>query len=863
VYSLNQDYSNSTKIWTTGTSYTPPSNLTSGTYYWKVEAQTLIDRPPIVPDAPASVNDSREGDEETLRLYAESLGVANWYDNTGWSDSSMSLSDTIYGVTVELVDSELRVTEIDLMANNLVGQIPEFPGLQNCWKMRWKQIEANTDGREMSPRITGSIPDSIGNNTVVTHLSLSGRRDGDGNPLDIFTQADDDEGDYNMKRGIAANQFTGGIPDSLYNLVLRRLEIDGQNSQFNGQLQAGCGNWDITHIYATGNDFYESGESAFFGSMSNQTKSWVNCIRFGFQRNVGVTDWPIDMFEGWNDLPERVVSIDGTHRQSFPDMSNLSLSKQFFGGSLQWEGLYPLFFHGWENIDLLRLDGHAFVDDRDLNFQDSKIRQNYGIQLSSINPIDGLSGRLFTGVEEGRNMLLFNVQGNENLRDCITEGVHKWTSLRYYRMAFTGGTTGSLISSKPPGMYSCSLRLLSLRQARLRGSIQSDWKYAGAFKDRGGVVYDNRTFTDFGTDGTEDHWVEDDTANYEVNELVGMALHQVDSGSGTKRRTIRSNTDIRIYYDGWIGDNTRDLDDLESGGQFLNYEIERNYNSDNRAFTGGLSFFDNYLTGNIPADVAPLHLVGSNFSLHYNLLQMKNIVDAVAPTEKRARMNWLIKDPRALKVSDTPLQGASSSGNVTYTYNGSSIVISLDASDSGDVQAQQIADAITADGSIELTCVYENDGKTHVFDSPLTGISNALKNITFEDTDGTGWTYQTQGYNFNYAPQGRLDERRYGVPNTVTVPLYFQDRTITATENGTGEIDFSDQAFAGNVYSWKRKLDGESEFTLMSGQTGNILTISDFGLDDQGEYILEIENPNAPDFEGDDVMRSGIVTLTL
>ena len=50
VYSLNQDYSNSTKIWTTGTSYTPPSNLDSGTYYWKVEAQTLIDRPPIVPD---------------------------------------------------------------------------------------------------------------------------------------------------------------------------------------------------------------------------------------------------------------------------------------------------------------------------------------------------------------------------------------------------------------------------------------------------------------------------------------------------------------------------------------------------------------------------------------------------------------------------------------------------------------------------------------------------------------------------------------------------------------------------------------------------------------------------------------------
>jgi|GEM_PF-6794408 len=50
VYSLNQDYSNSTKIWTTGTSYTPPSNLTSGTYYWKVEAQALSDRPPIVPD---------------------------------------------------------------------------------------------------------------------------------------------------------------------------------------------------------------------------------------------------------------------------------------------------------------------------------------------------------------------------------------------------------------------------------------------------------------------------------------------------------------------------------------------------------------------------------------------------------------------------------------------------------------------------------------------------------------------------------------------------------------------------------------------------------------------------------------------
>ena len=186
VYSLNQDYSNSTKIWTTGTSYTPPSNLTSGTYYWKVEAQTLIDRPPIV-------SQLGEGSEALDTQWANDLYAAtdgdNWFINTGWNSGDVTLQvsgyeEAPYGLRCEEINGEIRITGVDLFYNNLIngvqtgteGTIPvkeviagrelpdTFDNLQYC-------RDLNLKGNE----IGGRVPSSISRMTRAERIILQGR----------------------------------------------------------------------------------------------------------------------------------------------------------------------------------------------------------------------------------------------------------------------------------------------------------------------------------------------------------------------------------------------------------------------------------------------------------------------------------------------------------------------------------------------------------------------------------------------------------------------------------------------------------------------------------------------------------------
>jgi len=83
--------------------------------------------------------DSRAGDEAALEALAGSLDGLG----SGWSRSGISLSNSIDGVSVETINGELRVTEINLNNNGLTGDI-EVNELLNLKQMELFSIYQNS-----------------------------------------------------------------------------------------------------------------------------------------------------------------------------------------------------------------------------------------------------------------------------------------------------------------------------------------------------------------------------------------------------------------------------------------------------------------------------------------------------------------------------------------------------------------------------------------------------------------------------------------------------------------------------------------------------------------------------------------------
>ncbi len=178
-------------------------------------------------------------DDETQRkalvaLYNSTAGE-NWINNDNWcTDAHIS---EWFGVTYEYG----RVTEIDLISNNLVGPIPEeFYDLQGLTSIR---LFDNFISGELSPsierltrlcnleihtnRFTGKIPDEICNLTELTYLVLM------------------------------YNEFSGEIPEELGNMP-NIWQVALSNNKLTGQIPESFGNLPgdgiigITNNYLTG-----------------------------------------------------------------------------------------------------------------------------------------------------------------------------------------------------------------------------------------------------------------------------------------------------------------------------------------------------------------------------------------------------------------------------------------------------------------------------------------------------------------------------------------------------------------------------------------------------------------------------------
>ena len=140
--------------------------------------------------------------EALIALYNET-GGPNWTNNTDWLTNASP--DVWHGITTET--SNDRVTEVDLIENNLVGVIP--PEIGTLGAIEVLKLSFN--------HISGVIPSEIGNLRALTHLRLGGNQLSGGIPHNV--------GNLDMLEylDLAINQLSGEIPTEIGNL--ERLDL--------------------------------------------------------------------------------------------------------------------------------------------------------------------------------------------------------------------------------------------------------------------------------------------------------------------------------------------------------------------------------------------------------------------------------------------------------------------------------------------------------------------------------------------------------------------------------------------------------------------------------------------------------------
>jgi Leucine-rich repeat (LRR) protein len=196
-------------------------------------------------DAQVNVQDSLA----LVDLY-NSTGGPNWNSNNNWLTAApVKTWSGIYSV-----NSDNRVTYIDLRRNNLSGSIPSSFGDLN--KLEILFMEEND--------LSGNIPAGIGNMVNLVYLRLANNRLSGNIPASLGNLVKLTSLELNN------NQLTGNIPSSLGNLVnLQGFSLS--NNQLSGSIPSSFGNFkglyglSLDHNKLTGNIPPELGNVGFIG----------------------------------------------------------------------------------------------------------------------------------------------------------------------------------------------------------------------------------------------------------------------------------------------------------------------------------------------------------------------------------------------------------------------------------------------------------------------------------------------------------------------------------------------------------------------------------------------------------------------
>lgn len=622
----------------------------SNTYVISVLAESL----------PDDLDDSLQGDRDSLQLIYDAAGGDNWHNI--WDENVIQNGDlsTLFGVET---NADGRVTEIDIMSNNLVGVLPEFPGLHKMWKFYVKQFEPMNmtayDGPHQfeppQPRLTGRLPDSLGH-TSVTHLSVCGRRGNGNTTQDRVLRPDDATDDWTKKSGVAWNQFEGEVPDSWYQLHLQYFEIQGLNKQFNFQLKPN--NWNIKRLFAGGNlwsrqpvlNDADRGPSS--SGMIDHLQDWTECNLLSLSDNQwdGIAS---DAFDNWVNVPKRSISIGVddfdwrnplkySFNQPLPDVEHLIPSLDSFSASNRgWTGPYPAYFHNSDRFASVSLNNAQWDSvsgpvngfDRMTNLRTSyRASQHSSLQLN-INA-DLFEAGVYVGGHTAENGVILFYFAAMGWTGDLPEGLHEWYQLREF--VGSDNKLSSDLPSKPPAMYGPSLKWINLSNNELTGNMTEHWAFAGSREPYGGVM-GSGAVTGSGLEDPEGNYVEDINANWTVNEFQPETATangpMIKIGSNLRR--VISNTSTRIYYS---GSNV-------STSLGTTFEVVRNRENDVRPFTRGIDLANNNLTGLILESYCPQHITRTNLGpivkISGNRYKIKHIAPSIDYWESiAARDEW-------------------------------------------------------------------------------------------------------------------------------------------------------------------------------------------------------------------------------
>ena len=209
---------------------------------------------------------------EALKALYESTGGTGWTRKNNWlSDAPLSEWQGVQ------TDSEGRVTQVNLIANNLTGEIPtelqDLIHLEGLYLGRNK-LSGTVPGELGSlpalqvlllsdNELTGRIPAQLGNLANLRELYLSRNQLGGSIPATLGRL------DNLHRLHMAANELSGSIPRDLGNLSnLRQLSIS--DNSLTGSVPPHLANLDnLTHLYLWGNELTSGSFFLHLGDMDS------------------------------------------------------------------------------------------------------------------------------------------------------------------------------------------------------------------------------------------------------------------------------------------------------------------------------------------------------------------------------------------------------------------------------------------------------------------------------------------------------------------------------------------------------------------------------------------------------------------
>ena len=421
----------------------------------------------IVP-LPAEAQGSVESDRAALVALYDATGGANWTNDEGWR-TDRPLQEW-FGVTTA---ADGRVTELELITNNLTGEIPrELGGLTNL-----DRLLLNNNN------LTGEIPRELGGLTNLTDLQLGGSRRGSGlageiprelgslsrleilvlnlnnltgeiprelgsltNLTDLYLALNDLTGEIPRELGslsklerlsLSANDLTGEIPRELGSLTnLRMLSLGANN--LTGEIPRELGSLTNLDRLLLHENNLTGGIPRALGSLTNLELLWLhgNNLSGEIPRELARFEDTINPQRNGVVLPiEKESAVD-------PDRAALEALYDATGGAnwrrnTNWKTDAPL--SEWEGVQAndanrvwaLRLADNnlagpiprelgSLTDLRTIEFQDNNLTGEIPRELGSLTNLEflnlqrnNLTGEIPRGLGGLDNLVALNLHDND------------------------------------------------------------------------------------------------------------------------------------------------------------------------------------------------------------------------------------------------------------------------------------------------------------------------------------------------------------------------------------------------------------------------------------------------------------------